>query len=97
VKFDCPSCQATINNMDVKARRRQGFFQQVQCPQCDIWLRMNPKMDAMKMVGLVVLLITSLLNILRIFPNLENELSVAGFVGVSLALFSVLKGKREVV
>lgn len=97
MKFDCPSCQATINNMDVKARRRQGLFQNIQCPKCDTWLRMNPKMDVIKVAGLTVLLVTSLLNILRIFPNLENEFSIAGVVGVSLALFSVLKGKREVV
>lgn len=97
MKFDCPSCQATINNMDVKDRRRQGLFQQIQCPQCASWLRMNPIMDAIKIAGLVMLLVTSLLNILRIFPAIELELSIAGFVGVSLALIAVLIGKREVI
>ena len=97
MKFDCPSCQATINNMDVKDRRRQGLFQQIQCPHCESWLRMNPTMDAIKMIGLVMLLVTSLLNILRVFPAIELELSIAGFVGVSLALISVLIGKREVI
>ena len=97
MKFDCPSCQATINNMDVKARRRQGLFQNIQCPKCDAWLRMNPKMDALKTGGLVVLLISSILNVSKVIPAFEIELSIAGLIGVSLALFSVLKGKREIV
>jgi hypothetical protein len=97
VKFDCPSCQVTINNMDVKARRRQGLANQIQCPKCDSWLRLNPKIEAIKMAGLSVLLVTSVLNILLVFPEFEHELSIAGIVGVSLALFAFLKGKREVV
>ncbi len=83
--------------MDVKARRRQGLFQNIQCPKCDTWLRMNPKMDALKTGGLVVLLISSILNVSKVIPAFEIELSIAGLIGVSLALFSVLKGKREVV
>jgi len=83
--------------MDVKTRRRQGLINQVQCPKCDSWLRLNPKTEAIKMVGLTALLVTSLLNIFLVFPKYEHELSIVGIVGVSLALFAFLKGKRSVV
>jgi hypothetical protein len=97
MKINCPACQASINNMDIKERRRSGLFRQAQCPECHTWLRMNPVMESIKTTGLLVLLISSVLNILRIFPDFERELSIAGVIGVSFALFAVLKGKQEIV
>jgi len=97
VKFDCPSCQATIHNKDVKARRKEGFVLQRQCPQCDAWLRLNPKMEAVKNTGLMTQLIIILLNFFSVIPEYKTELSVVGLVGMSLALLIILKAKREIV
>lgn len=97
MKFNCPLCQATINNKDVKARRKQGIVLQRQCPQCDAWLRLNLKMEVIKNTGLVTQLIIILLNFFSVFPEYETELSVVGIFGMSLALLIILKAKREVV
>jgi len=95
MKFDCPACQKNINNMDIKERRRKGIFKQAQCPECNAWLRMNPMMESIKTVGLLVLLVASLLNIFKVMPALGTELSIAGVIGVSLALFVTLTAKME--
>ena len=58
---------------------------------------MNPVMESIKTAGLLVLLISSVLNILKVLPAFEKELSIVGVIGVSLALFAVLKGKQEIV
>ncbi len=93
MKYDCPSCHKDINNMEIKGRRREGLVLKKQCPHCNTWLRLNPIMDALKTGGLIVLLVSSILNISKVMPAFEIELSIAGLIGVSLALFSALTGK----
>jgi hypothetical protein len=95
MKIDCPACQASINNMDIKERRRSGLFKQAKCPKCNAWLRMNPVMESIKTTGLLLLLVSSLLNVFRVIPALEIQLSIAGLVGVSLALIATLTSKME--
>ncbi|MFT6190541.1 MAG: hypothetical protein ACJAZ6_002381 [Oleispira sp.] len=95
MKFDCPACQKNINNMDIKERRRKGIFKQAQCPECNAWLRMNPMMESIKTAGLLVLLVSSLLNVFRVMPALEAQLSIAAIIGVSLALIVTLTAKME--
>ena len=56
---------------------------------------MNPMMESVKTVGLLVLLVASLLNIFKVMPALGTELSIAGVIGVSLALFVTLTAKME--
>lgn len=97
MKFYCSSCHTTIHNKDVKSRRKEGFALQRQCPHCDAWLRLNPKMEAVKNTGLITQLIIILLNFFSVFPEYKTELSVIGIIGMSLALLSILKAKREVV
>jgi hypothetical protein len=95
MKIDCPTCQASINNMDIKERRRSGLFKHAKCPKCNAWLRMNPVMESIKTTGLLLLLVSSLLNIFRVIPSLEIQLSIAGVIGVSLALIATLTAKME--
>jgi hypothetical protein len=95
MKIDCPACQTSINNMDIKERRRSGLFKQAKCPKCNAWLRMNPVMEGIKTAGLLLLLVSSLLNVFRVIPSLEIQLSIAGVIGVSLALIATLTAKME--
>ncbi|MGK0248443.1 MAG: hypothetical protein ACI910_001174 [Oleispira sp.] len=95
MKIDCPACQASINNMDIKERRRSGLFKQAKCPKCNAWLRMNPVMESIKTAGLLVLLVSSLLNVFRVIPALETPLSIAAIIGVSVALIATLTAKME--
>ena len=97
MKFNCQSCHKDINNMDIKSRRREGLALKKQCPQCNTWLQLNPKIDALKTIGLTILLTASLLNIFRLFPAFEIELSIVSIAGISLAFFAFLAGKLEIV
>jgi len=54
-------------------------------------------MEAVKNTGLITQLIIILLNFFSVFPEYKTELSVIGIIGMSLALLSILKAKREVV
>jgi endogenous inhibitor of DNA gyrase (YacG/DUF329 family) len=90
--FNCPSCQSSVNNKEVIGRRREGLVTEKQCPACGAWLRLNPKMEILKNSGLIILLITSILNIALLFPEKQIIFSIMGILGAGVALFVVLKG-----
>lgn len=91
--FNCPSCQSSVSNKEVIGRRRVGLITEKQCPLCGAWLRLKPKIEILKNSGLIIILITSILNIALLFPEKQTVFSIVGILGAGITLFVVLKGE----
>ena len=97
MKPTCPSCQNKINSTDIKNTKKKGMFSEVECPYCQTWIRLNKTLEALKTLGVSLLLITSLLNIFNIQSEYSLVFSTVGFVGIFIAIIITFFGKHETV
>ncbi|WP_025564750.1 hypothetical protein [Psychromonas sp. SP041] len=97
MKVTCPGCQAKINVKDIKNIKKKGIYVEKQCPSCHVWFSLNTTLAFAKMLGVSLLLVTSLLNLSGTKSEYSLLFSSLGFVGVVVALLVTFFGKNETV
>ena len=97
MKVTCPGCQAKINVKDIKHIKKKGLHVEKQCPSCQVWFSLNTTLSFVKMLGVSLLLITSLLNLSGTKSEYSLLFSSLGFVGIVIALLITFFGKNEIV
>ena len=97
MKPTCPSCQNKINSTDIKNINKNSIFIEKQCPSCQTWFCLNKTLTIIKIIGIFLLLITSLLNIFNIKSEYSLVFSSIGLVGILMAIIITFFGKHETV
>lgn len=86
MKSTCPHCKNKIATKDIKNINKSSIFIKKQCPYCQEWFCLNKTLTIIKVVGISLLLITSLLNIFNIKSEYAVIFSTIGFVGIFITL-----------
>lgn len=97
MKLTCPNCKTKIATKDIKKVNKNSLFIENQCPSCHAWFCLNKTLTILKIVGISLLLITSLLNIFNIKTEYSLAFSVIGFIGIFIALIITFFGKYDAV
>ncbi|MBE0459269.1 MAG: hypothetical protein ACTJIB_16810 [Pseudoalteromonas prydzensis] len=95
MKLTCPHCQEKFNSKDIKQMNKSSIYAEKQCPSCLAWFCQNKKLTLIKITGISLLLLTSVLNILNIYSEYQLVFSTVGFVGIFVALIITFFGKNE--
>lgn len=95
MKITCPNCQEKINPKEIKNIKKSSIYVEKQCPGCDTWFSLSKRLTIIKTIGILLLLITSLLNIFNIMSEYSAVFSSVGFAGVLVALLITFLGKNE--
>ena len=93
----CPNCKSKVDSKDIKNINKKGIFIEKQCPSCREWFGLNKTQEVLKTAGILLLLITSLLNIFSINSEYSLVFSTIGFVGIFIAIIIIFFGKHETV
>lgn len=97
MKPTCPSCHNKIKSTEIKNTNKKGIFFEAECPYCQTWIRLNKTQEIIKAAGILLLLITSLLNIFSIQSEYSLVFSTVGFVGIFIAMIITFFGKHEAI
>ena len=97
MKVTCPNCKSKIAAKDIKNINKNSMFIEKQCPSCNKWFCLNKTLTIIKIIGIFLLLITSLLNIFNIKSEYSLIFSSVGFVGILVAIIITFFGKHETV
>lgn len=97
MKLTCPNCKTIIATKDIKKVNTNSLFIGNQCPSCQAWFCLNKTQTILKISGIFLLLITSLLNIFNIKAEYSLAFSVIGFMGIFVALIITFFGKYDAV
>ena len=95
MKQTCPHCQEKFNIKEIKQINKGSIYAEKQCPSCQAWFCLNKKLTLIKITGITLLLLTSILNILNIYSEYQLIFSTVGFVGIFAALLIIFFGKNE--
>ncbi|TEW49009.1 hypothetical protein [Psychromonas algicola] len=95
MKVTCPHCQVNLDVKKIPVTIPQGIHIQRQCTSCQAWFRLKPLQNKLKIVGIVLLLMTSLCNFMVTDSNTYLLLSATGFVGILMALIITFYGQQE--
>ena len=96
MKKTCPNCQQQINTKKISMQQKNGIHLDSQCPSCDTWFRLKFPLAILKMLGILLLLLTSLLNIFTIKSEFSLLFSMVGFIGIFIALLISFFGANEI-
>ncbi|PLT24511.1 hypothetical protein [Pseudoalteromonas sp. MelDa3] len=97
MKVACPNCKSKVDSKDIKNINKKGIFIKKQCPSCCEWFGLNKAQEVLKTAGILLLLITSLLNIFSIKSEHSLVFSTVGFVGIIIAIIITFFSKHETV
>jgi hypothetical protein len=95
MKVVCPCCSEQYKKTEFKVARKGDSGIEKQCPGCSKWLRPEPGMQRLKIIGFIVLLLASLLNFFLTAVDLRLLTSGIGFVGACLAFYAFRKEAFE--
>ena len=97
MKETCPNCKSNFAAKDIKNINKNSIFIEKQCPSCQTWFCSNKTLTIIKIIGIFLLLITSLLNIFNIKSQYSLIFSSAGFVGILVAIIITFFGQNEAI
>ena len=97
MKVTCPNCKSKIAAKDIKNINKNSMFIEKQCPSCKEWFCLNKTLTMIKIIGIFLLLITSLLNIFNIKSEYSLIFSSVGFVGILVAIIITFFGQNEAI
>ena len=95
MKIACPICKEKVNPKDIKNTHKNSIYVEKQCPHCDGWFSLNKAQTIIKILGILLLLSTSLLNILNIKTEYNLVFSSIGLVGIAIAVLITFFGKHD--
>ena len=95
MKVTCPHCQVKLDVKKIPVTVPQGIHIQKQCTSCQAWFQLKPIQNKLKIIGTLLLLVTSLSNFMITNIDLKILLSAIGFAGISMALFVTFFGQQE--
>ena len=97
MKVTCPNCKNKIAAKNIKNINKNSIFIEKQCPSCQTWFCLNKTLTTIKIIGVFLLLITSLLNIFNIKSQYSLIFSSIGFVGILIAIIITFFGQNEAI
>ncbi|WP_350606136.1 hypothetical protein [Pseudoalteromonas sp. MER144-MNA-CIBAN-0113] len=97
MKEMCPNCKSNFAAKDINNINKNSIFIEKQCPSCNKWFCLNKTLTIIKIIGIFLLLITSLLNIFNIKSEYSPVFSSIGLVGILMAIIVTFFGKHETV
>ncbi|SBS33837.1 hypothetical protein MSP8887_02028 [Marinomonas spartinae] len=89
----CPSCNTVSKNKAFKNIQKDGKRLEVQCPNCDQWLTIDPTTMKFKFAGFALILLPSLINFFIDDVHYRLILSVIALLGACLAVYGVVRTK----
>ena len=89
----CPSCTFKLRTIKAKRQRKGTMGVEFQCPECDVWLRQEPKMEKVKNIGYFIWLPSTLGNLFIEDEPLRMGWTAMALVGCILTLIGVFKGR----
>jgi len=95
MKVTCPHCQVKTHAKKFPVVIPQGIHIQRQCPACQAWFQLKPVQNKLKIMGTLLLLVTSLSNFMVSDSDFRLLLSAIGFVGITISLVITFYGQQE--